>query len=103
MEELAVELFMIKTTDTFLCLTIFMFFVFLCCQAQRSLNHAKAELCSIFNFSSHSHLPTHPGNYQERKIKLSMKIKFICLYEFSPKLFLNLTPNTKHEQRAGKI
>ena len=60
---------------------------------------AKFWPCSIFNFSSHS--PTRDTIWKARKCFLC-KMKFICLYEFSPKLFLNQTPNTKHEKRAKK-
>ena len=72
--------------------------VFIYCQAQPSLNPAKAELCSIFIFSSHP--TTLPVNYQESKIKLLYKTKSICLHELSTKLFLDLASNPWHQERA---
>ena len=71
------------------------------CQAQPSLNPAKAELCSFSNFSSHPYT-NQPWKDQEIKIKNSIQKKLICFYELSPKIILNLNPSHKHGQRANK-
>ena len=76
------------------------------CQAQPSLNPAKAELCSIFTFSSHPpiHQPTHPGKYKgsKRGIFIQNKScqstwkKFKTVFRHSPRPI-------KEQKRAKRV